>query len=270
MLGGDFEGRLERQIELEFLQEQVELGFRLGVAGEQQLAAVGGWQVHVDHLHGGKLFQHAARGQPRCESTQAARQSDVQAISQEGDEDVRLDARLELVKDRPDREVAFQILECLFHRDQQQIVAPQLGRVFLDKVGAQKVSAFAPSCLSQLLAIEPIAEGGAVCCHLDHHQARGCPIFCVSSSREALYMVEGITDMAQAIRDEVIEELLQGYSAPQDLLGEEGLFKQLKKKLLERALGAELSEHLGYEKGDPAGRGSGNSRNGHGSVRIFV
>ena len=42
--------------------------------------------------------------------------------------------------------------------------------------------------------------------------------------------------MAQAIRDEVIEELLQGYSAPQDLLGEEGLFKQLKKKLLERAL----------------------------------
>jgi len=32
--------------------------------------------------------------------------------------------------------------------------------------------------------------------------------------------------------------------------------------LIERALGAELSEHLGYEKGDPAGRGSGNSRNG--------
>jgi putative transposase len=68
--------------------------------------------------------------------------------------------------------------------------------------------------------------------------------------------------MAQSIRDEVIEELLQGYSGPEDLLGEEGLFKQLKKRLLERALGAELSEHLGYEKGDPGGRGSGNSRNG--------
>jgi putative transposase len=36
----------------------------------------------------------------------------------------------------------------------------------------------------------------------------------------------------------------------------------LKKALLERALGAELTHHLGYEKGDPAGRGSGNSRNG--------
>jgi putative transposase len=45
-------------------------------------------------------------------------------------------------------------------------------------------------------------------------------------------------------------------------LGEKGLFKQLKKALLERALGAELTHHLGYEKGDPAGRGTGNTRNG--------
>jgi putative transposase len=58
--------------------------------------------------------------------------------------------------------------------------------------------------------------------------------------------------MGQTIRDEVIEELLRRYSSPEDLLGEEGLFKQLKKKLLKRALGAELTEHLGYEKGDPA------------------
>ena|SRR6516162_4337284 len=75
--------------------------------------------------------------------------------------------------------------------------------------------------------------------------------------------------MAQAIRDEIIEELLQGYSSPQDLLGEEGLFKELKKRLLERALGAELSEHLGYEKGDPAGRGSGNSRNGYSNKTVI-
>src|SRR5690242_10962404 len=75
--------------------------------------------------------------------------------------------------------------------------------------------------------------------------------------------------MAQSIRDEVIEELLQGYSTPEDLLGEEGLFKQLKKSLLERALGAELSEHLGYEKGDPAGRGSGNNRNGYSTKTVL-
>src|SRR6201997_5229403 len=75
--------------------------------------------------------------------------------------------------------------------------------------------------------------------------------------------------MTHSIRDEIIEELLQGYSSPEDLLGEEGLFKQLKKRLLERALGAELTEHLGYEKGDQAGRGSGNSRNGYSSKTVM-
>ena len=75
--------------------------------------------------------------------------------------------------------------------------------------------------------------------------------------------------MALSIRDELIDELLQGYRSPEDLTGEEGLFKELKKRLLERALGAELSEHLGYEKGDPAGRGSGNSRNGYSNKTVI-
>jgi putative transposase len=64
------------------------------------------------------------------------------------------------------------------------------------------------------------------------------------------------------IKPEHLDALLAGYENPDDLLGENGLFQQLKKALLERALGAELSHHLGYEKGDPAGRGNGNSRNG--------
>src|SRR5271155_6074043 len=62
---------------------------------------------------------------------------------------------------------------------------------------------------------------------------------------------------------------IRSYSSPEDLLGEEGLFKQLKKRLLERALGAELSEHLGYERGDPAGRGSGNSRNSYSNKTVI-
>ena len=48
-----------------------------------------------------------------------------------------------------------------------------------------------------------------------------------------------------SIRPEVLDELLADYEQPEDLLGEDGLFKQLKKALLERALGAELSDHLG-------------------------
>jgi transposase-like protein len=73
-----------------------------------------------------------------------------------------------------------------------------------------------------------------------------------------------------AIPLELLDQLLSNYRKPEDLTGEDGLFKQLKKALIERALGAELSEHLGYEKGDPAGRGSGNSRNGTSSKRLLT
>ncbi len=71
-----------------------------------------------------------------------------------------------------------------------------------------------------------------------------------------------------AIKQEIIDELLKDYKNPEDLLGEEGLFKALKKALVERALSAELTDHLGYEAHDVSGRKSGNSRNGHGSKRI--
>lgn len=47
------------------------------------------------------------------------------------------------------------------------------------------------------------------------------------------------------------------------LLGEHGLLKQMTKAVLERALAEELTDHLGYEPGDPAGQGTGNSRNGY-------
>jgi putative transposase len=65
-----------------------------------------------------------------------------------------------------------------------------------------------------------------------------------------------------AITDEVLNELLKDYQKPEDLLGKDGLLKQLQKRLLEKALGAELTVHLGYEKHDSAGDNTGNSRNG--------
>ena len=65
-----------------------------------------------------------------------------------------------------------------------------------------------------------------------------------------------------AITDEVLNELLKDYQKPEDLLGKDGLFKQLQKRLLEKAMGAELTDHLGYAKHEAAGRNSGNSRNG--------
>ena len=65
------------------------------------------------------------------------------------------------------------------------------------------------------------------------------------------------------IDPKVIDKLLAEHGhRPQDITGENGLLKQLTKALLERAMDAELTNHLGYEKHDPVGYKSGNSRNG--------
>jgi len=64
------------------------------------------------------------------------------------------------------------------------------------------------------------------------------------------------------ISSKLLDELLADYKKPEDIIGENGLLKQLTKAVLERALNAELTEHVGYEKHDPAGYNSGNSRNG--------
>lgn len=47
-----------------------------------------------------------------------------------------------------------------------------------------------------------------------------------------------------------------------ELLGPGGVLTELTKRVLEKGLAVELTDHLGYEKGDPAGWGSGNNRNG--------
>lgn len=65
-----------------------------------------------------------------------------------------------------------------------------------------------------------------------------------------------------AITDELLDQLIAGYKKPEDLIGENGLLKELTKRLLERAMQAEMTDHLGYGKSDPAGKNTGNSRNG--------
>lgn len=64
------------------------------------------------------------------------------------------------------------------------------------------------------------------------------------------------------IDTKLVDALLKDYKKPEDLIGETGLLKQLTKALLERALAAEMDDHLGYAKHEPAGRNGGNSRNG--------
>lgn len=68
---------------------------------------------------------------------------------------------------------------------------------------------------------------------------------------------------AVTLKPELVEELLKVVRSPEDLFGSGGLFHRLKAALMERMLEAELTEHLGFEKNEVAGRGKGNSRNGY-------
>jgi putative transposase len=64
------------------------------------------------------------------------------------------------------------------------------------------------------------------------------------------------------VSNELIDSLLADYKKPEDLIGENGLLKQLTKKLVERALEAEMAEHLGHARHEPVANPTGNTRNG--------
>ena len=69
--------------------------------------------------------------------------------------------------------------------------------------------------------------------------------------------------LAESLSPSAIDSLIKdAKSSGTPLDGVDGLLNQLTKAVLERALEAEMTDHLGYESGDPAGRGTGNSRNG--------
>jgi len=70
------------------------------------------------------------------------------------------------------------------------------------------------------------------------------------------------------ISKELLDELLKGCERPEDLLGDAGLMKDLKIRLMERMLGAELTAHLGYEDGKDAPPAQANRRNGTSAKRL--
>ena len=141
--GGDTGWRLGRQGQLEPLQQEQLVAVRLGIARQDEMAAVGGRQIHVDHLHGAEFLQHRPRGQPRRQGTQALLEGDKQAIGDERDEDVGLDAMIELVVDGPDRQIALELLEGLLDLGELDVITPELRRVGVAEVGTQQIAALA-------------------------------------------------------------------------------------------------------------------------------
>lgn len=80
---------------------------------------------------------------------------------------------------------------------------------------------------------------------------------------------EAARRLSEALSPAAIDALIaDAGSSGTPLDGVDGLLNRMTKAVLERALELEMTDHLGYESGDPAGNGSGNSRNGHGSKTV--
>jgi putative transposase len=71
-----------------------------------------------------------------------------------------------------------------------------------------------------------------------------------------------MTVAKKAVPKDLLDSLLADYRKPEDLIGEHGLLKQLTKLLVEKALEAEMADHLGHGKNEPVENLAGNTRNG--------
>ena len=75
-------------------------------------------------------------------------------------------------------------------------------------------------------------------------------------------MAELPGEVRDRLGDELIDELLAGARTEEEIVGPGGLLADLTRRLVERAMSAELTEHLGYERHQEPPGGSGNTRNG--------
>src|ERR1700684_2588006 len=77
-------------------------------------------------------------------------------------------------------------------------------------------------------------------------------------------------DIRRKLPDEVVDELLAGARTEEEIVGPGGLLSQLTKRLVERALEVEITDHLGYEPHQEPPGGTGNTRNGSTPKRLIT
>ena len=75
-----------------------------------------------------------------------------------------------------------------------------------------------------------------------------------------------LTDKQEALLNELLKDVKRG--DPEAMQAQEGLMNEIRKRMVEAMLDGEMTSHLGYEPNDPAGNGSGNSRNGYSSKTV--
>lgn len=98
--GGYSRWWLRGQGEIESFHEKALVWVGLGVAAQDQGAAIGGREMNIKHLDAGDLVERGSRGETCRQWLESRPQGDVQAIGHEGDKDVRFDATLELMVNR--------------------------------------------------------------------------------------------------------------------------------------------------------------------------
>lgn len=113
---GDLRRWLGGQQEAQLGEEKLLFGVGFGAAAQEQFAAVGGGQVHVDRLDAAKVAEGLARGQARGVAAEFFTQGDVDAVRQETHHDVGLVAAVFLVEDGAQAEVALEVHEGLCGR----------------------------------------------------------------------------------------------------------------------------------------------------------
>jgi hypothetical protein len=111
--GGDPRWWLWRQRQAQLIEQDFLLRLGLGVATEDEVASIGGRQMHIDHLDGGEVLQRRAGRESGRQGAQPGLERNLKAIGQEGDEDMRLDAILALMVDRANAQIPLDLLECL-------------------------------------------------------------------------------------------------------------------------------------------------------------
>src|SRR5262252_9958214 len=77
-------------------------------------------------------------------------------------------------------------------------------------------------------------------------------------------------ELKALLPDELLDELLAGARTEEEITGPGGLLSQLTKRLVERAMEVELTDHLGYEPHQEPPGGTGNTRNGKGEPKTLV
>jgi len=89
-----------------------------------------------------------------------------------------------------------------------------------------------------------------------------------STKKKKTELMAATPDKRKPIRAELLDELLGDYKSPEDLIGQSGLLKELTRALVNRAMQAEMTEHLGYDNGQSVPEGQGNRRNGKRGKRV--